>query len=325
MDIRFSLIIPLYRNELNLPSLLLAVADIQHALGPGFEAVFVVDGSPDACYNLLRQLLPQQSFPAQLILHSRNFGSFAAIRTGLKAARGQFMAVMAADLQEPPELAIKILQILQRDEADVVVGARDSRHDPFLSSLSSRCFWWLYKRLVMPELPEGGVDIFGCNDPVRKELVALEEAHSALIGQLYWLGFRRTSVSYQRRKRQIGRSAWTFRRKLNYLLDSVLAFSDLPFRLLLVAGAFGVTAAILLVPVLLLLKLCLHVSLPETSGTVLAILFAGSLNLLGLGIVGIAVWRAYVGSMRRPQAINMLQHEFGGHGTPIDKFEREQS
>lgn len=325
MTIRFSLIIPLYRNELNLPSLLAAVADIQHALGPGFEAVFVVDGSPDACYDLLRQLLPQQAFPTQLVLHSRNFGSFAAIRTGLKAARGQFMAAMAADLQEPPELAIEFMQILARDEADVVVGARDSRQDPFFSSLSSRCFWWFYKRLVIPELPDGGVDIFGCNDTVRRELVALEEVHSALIGQLYWLGFRRRTVLYQRRKRQIGRSAWTFRRKLNYLLDSVFAFSDLPFRLLLCVGAIGVTVALLLVPGLLLLRFGLHITLPGTATILLSMLFFGSLNILGLGIAGSCMWRAYTCAMRRPSAIRMRVHDFGGLNPPSEVCGRDQS
>jgi len=224
-------------------------------------------------------MLPQQPFPAQIILHSRNFGSFAAIRTGLKAPRGQFMAVMAADLQEAPELAIKILQILQRDEEDVVMGARDSRHDPFLSNLSSRCFWWLHKRLVMPELPEGGVDIFGCNDAVRRELVALEEAHSALIGQIYWLGFRGRTILYHRKKRETGQNAWTFRRKLAYLLDSLFAFSALPLRLLPGIGVTGVVVAVLLSLLTLILKLQSDFPVPDYAATVLAIMFFGSLNL----------------------------------------------
>jgi len=114
----FSLIIPVYRNEESLPSLIAAIADINQALDGKLEAVFVVDGSPDRSYALLRNALPNASFASQLLVLSRNFGAFAAIRCGLQAAGGRYFAVMAADLQEPPELAVEFFQRLERDEAD---------------------------------------------------------------------------------------------------------------------------------------------------------------------------------------------------------------
>src|SRR5205823_4374215 len=101
------------------------------------------------------------------------------------------------------------------------------RADP---SLSSRLFWTLYRRLVQRDMPEGGIDIFGCNRTFRDRLISLGESNSTLVGLVLWLGFRRKLVPYERRRREIGRSAWTFRKKLRYLSDSVFAFSDLPIR-----------------------------------------------------------------------------------------------
>lgn len=97
-----SLIIPIYKNEKNIPALLDRVRYIKSCSKIPFEIVYVVDGSPDLCYTLLLDEVKSLDYPAQLLAHSRNFGSFAAIRAGLKSARGSYFAVMAADLQEPP-------------------------------------------------------------------------------------------------------------------------------------------------------------------------------------------------------------------------------
>ena len=110
-----SLIVPVYKNEENIPDLVAALSELARAM-PGFEAVLVVDGSPDRSAELLTQMLPDAGFAAQLILLSRNFGSFAAIREGLRHARGRVFAVMAADLQEPPDLALAFFHRLLADE-----------------------------------------------------------------------------------------------------------------------------------------------------------------------------------------------------------------
>lgn len=155
-----SLVIPVYGNEASIGELLEAIAGLSRRLSQPLEAVFVVDGSPDRSYALLRDALPRMPFPAQLLVHSRNFGAFAAIRTGLAAARGEDVAVMAADLQDPIELIERFYDVLARDEADVIIGTRVARADPFLSRVASGVFWWLYRRLVLPQIPPGGVDVF---------------------------------------------------------------------------------------------------------------------------------------------------------------------
>jgi polyisoprenyl-phosphate glycosyltransferase len=309
----YSLIVPIYKNEANLPALLECVKDMSNTLSGKLEVVFVVDGSPDQSYNILKNELPRCSFPSQLLLHSRNYGSFAAVRTGMKAMRGQYMAMMAADLQEPPALAVELFQTLERDEADVVVGARDAREDPWTSRMSSQLFWWFYKKYVIPDLPDGGVDIFGCNQVFRNELLALEESHGSLIGLIYWLGFRRKTVLYKRRAREQGVSAWTWRKKLNYLMDSIFAFSDLPIRILIALGMLGLAVVFAFGVLVLVLKLTGSFATPGYAATIITILFFGSLNVIGIGIVGAYVWRTYGNTMGRPLAIQMKHHSFDGN------------
>ncbi|WP_313311920.1 glycosyltransferase family 2 protein [Pulveribacter sp.] len=300
---KFSVVIPVYRNEASIPRLLVALSSMGRQLDGRMEAVFVVDGSPDQSFALLRAALDGLEFPAQLLAHSRNFGSFPAIRTGLAAARGEYFGVMAADLQEPPELLIAFFQALELDECDVAIGTRTGRHDPYTSRLASALFWGLYRRLVVPEMPEGGVDVFGCNRIFRDQLLKLEESRSSLIALIFWLGFRRKLVSYERLERQEGKSSWTFRKKVDYMMDSVFAFTDLPIRLLIRIGVAGCVLSALLGVLVLIGNLSGRITVPGYAATMLTVLFFGMLNLLGLGLVGTYSWRGYENSKIRPLAV----------------------
>jgi glycosyltransferase involved in cell wall biosynthesis len=306
----YSLVIPVYRNEASLPELLDAVAGIAKSLDGPFEAVFVVDGSPDRSYSVLREKLPGVPFASQLLSLSRNFGSFAAIRSGLQAARGDYFAVMAADLQEPPELAVEFFRRLKNDETDIVVGTRDAREDPWASKAASALFWKTYRWLINPDIPAGGVDVFGCNRNFLDHLLALDEHHSSLVGLMFWLGFRRAVVPYSRRARVHGKSGWTLRRKITYMLDSVFAFSDLPVRMLLAIGVIGVAVAALFGLVVLIVRLLGSELVPGYAATIIAIMFFGGLNALGLGIIGAYVWRAFANTQRRPLAVVMRSESF---------------
>lgn len=306
-----SLIIPVYRNEASIPELLAELQGLHQALAGALEVVFVVDGSPDRCHELLRTLLPRTGLDATLVLLTRNFGAFAAVRMGLQQARGDTFAVMAADLQEPPELVLRMQAVLADGAVDVVVAERTLRHDPFWQRWQAALFWSLYRRYVVPEMPPGGVDIFACNRAFRDALLDLGESRSSLIAQIFWLGFRRAGVPYERQPRRHGQSAWTWRKKLAYLADSVFAFTDLPVRLLTRVGALGLLVAAVLGVVVLFGKLSGLIGVPGYAMTLIAILFFGALNLLSLGIVGTYAWRAYENTKQRPQAVALR----------IDRFE----
>lgn len=307
-----SLIIPVYKNAETIPALLEACVALDARLESTLEVVFVVDGSPDASYALLRDALPAAGFRSRLLSLSRNFGSFAAIREGLRSAGGQYFAVMAADLQEPPELVLEFFRVLATEPVDLVIGTRVGRADPLLSRLSSQAFWWLYRRVVNAEMPPGGVDVFGCNREFRDRLVQFAESNSSLVGLLFWLGYRRKSITYTRRRRHAGKSAWTLRKKLEYLFDSLFAFSDLPIRLLAFFGAFGLATSVVLSLVVFLARIAGWVDVPGYAATVLVVAFFAALNSFGLGVIGSYVWRTFENTKGRPLAVVMQSQMFEG-------------
>jgi glycosyltransferase involved in cell wall biosynthesis len=306
-----SLVIPVYRNAGTIGELIEAVEVIAASVEGGLEAVFVVDGSPDDSHARLLDALGGWHLPARVVAHSRNFGSFAAIRTGMGLARGTLIAVMAADLQEPPELVIEFLRRLASGEIDVVAGERASRDDR--GDAASKLYWRLYRRFVIRDIPADGVDVFACTAAVRDVVCSLESVHTSLVAQLFWVGFRRELVPYDRLPSP-GESGWTLRRKLRYLSDSVFAFTDLPVRILWTLGILGLTLAVLVALLVLVARLAGAITVPGYAPTILVLVFFASLNLLGLGIIGSYVWRAYETTKGRPGAIVRDVVELPGAG-----------
>ncbi|NIJ67758.1 glycosyltransferase family 2 protein [Xanthomonas sp. 60] len=304
-----SIVVPVYGNEGSIQQLIDALNSIRQRVDGEFEVVFVVDGSPDKSYARLRELLPTSGFNSQLLALSRNFGAFQAIRTGLEHAKGSVIAVMAADLQEPPELALKFLAALSGGQYDLAMGVREARADPGASKLASAMFWELYRRFVMPDIPKGGVDIFAVTRQTRDRLLLLKESNTSLLAQLFWIGGRRAFVPYERQRREHGKSAWTFKKKLRYLSDSVFAFTDLPVRALMALGSLSLIAAVGLSILILAAKFSGWVQVPGYAGTMVTILFFGALNSLGLGVVGAYAWRTFENTKARPLSIiQSLEH-----------------
>jgi glycosyltransferase involved in cell wall biosynthesis len=313
---RYSIVVPVYRNEATLATLVQRLRDFAVDVGTPVEVVFVVDGSPDGSLALLRRLLAEEdSFSSQLISLSRNFGSFSAIRTGLAVAEGDYVAVMAADLQEPISLVRDFFQALETGDYDIAVGTRASRSDPAAGARAASLFWWLYRHLVQREIPPGGVDVFACTREVAGRLVRLEESHTSLVGLLYWLGFRRVDVPYVRLPRPEGKSAWSFRRKVRYLLDSIYSFTDLPITLIIALGVLGVVVSTVSALVVFTAWAAGKIDVAGYTPLILAVFFMTSLILIALGIVGSYVWRSYENSKGRPDAVPMTHERFGGGGS----------
>ena len=309
---RYSVVVPVYRNEATLAALVERLEGLAAELDAPLEVVFVVDGSPDGSLVLLRRLLAEHgAFSSQLIALSRNFGSFSAIRAGLAAAEGEQVAVMAADLQEPVSLVREFFRRLDTGEVDVTVGARSSRADDRAGQTASRLFWWLYRHLVQPDIPAGGVDVFGCTRQVADELVRMDEAHTSLVGLLYWVGFRRAEVAYDRLPRPEGKSAWSFRRKVRYLLDSIYSFTDVPITLIIALGVVGVVVSTVSALVVLVAWVTDQIDVAGYTPLILAVFFMTSLIIIALGIVGSYVWRTYENSKGRPGAVAMSHERFG--------------
>lgn len=306
----YSVVIPVYKNYASLPQVIERLEWLQKELDGPLEAVFVVDGSPDESALLLRTLLPASTLQSQLICHSRNFGSFAAIRTGFLEARGAYIAAMAADLQEPVELVKTFFAELATGDWDVAIGTRVKRDDPWLSRTLSKAYWAMYRRWVQREMPVGGVDIFATTRQVAGNFGSLGESNSSLVGLLFWLGYRRLEVPYSRSEREHGKSAWTFGKKLGYLLDSIFSFTSLPITLILSVGLLGSLAAIVAAFVVFLSWAFGAIPVPGYAAQMLVLLFSTGSILFALGIVGTYVWRTFENTKGRPGSVTMLHETF---------------
>jgi polyisoprenyl-phosphate glycosyltransferase len=192
-----------------------------------------------------------------------------------------------------------------------VVGRREGRVDPGLSKLASSMYWSVYRKLIEPNIPKGGVDIFGCTAQVRDQLLALGESNTSLVAQLFWLGFTRREIGYQRLPRSGGgQSGWSFRARLRYMSNSIFAFTDFPIRLLIGTGVFGICSTIFAALLLIVLRVTGSISIQGYTPIMLSVLFVGALNLFAIGIVGAYVWRGYENTKQRPISIIRSERVF---------------
>jgi glycosyltransferase involved in cell wall biosynthesis len=314
-----SLVIPVYNNLESLPRLLRELEAFSERLPDDLEVVFVVDGATDGSDRYLREHLPTWRVASRLIELSRNFGSFPAIAGGLEQASGDVIAVMAADLQEPVDLILEFQRLLASQEADVVFGVRKRRGDPFWSRWLSEIFWRLYRRFVVSDMPQGGVDVFGCTRQVRDRLMELRESHTNLVALVLWVGFRRSFVPYDRQPRLEGRSQWTVGRKLRYAVDSVFSFTDLPIRALLFLGVAGTAFAVAAAVTVFVMWALGRIPVLGYTPLMLVITFFGGLTALGLGIVGQYLWLSLQNTRRRPNYIIKTSTAFSGQGRTMER------
>jgi dolichol-phosphate mannosyltransferase len=291
----FSVVVPVYQNAASLEDLHARLdtvaADFSEVV---WEFVFVDDGSTDDSSAKLQALLKRD--PRILVVRlSRNFGSQAAILAGLSRARGAAVAVIAADLQDPPELLRTLLPLWLHGNK-VVLAVRSRRDDPWTASLGATLFYRLFRRLALPQFPPGGFDCCLLDRQIVESLIALKGA-CFLPGEIVWLGFNPIYVTYDRGPRlaKYGRSMWTLGKRIRYALGALWTFSPAPLRLVQAIGwLLGVGGAAFLVRALLLSN--------GASGDLLvpAMTFLGGLQLLASGCLGDYVWSAQQRLRNRP-------------------------
>ncbi len=301
-----SLIIPIYNEQENLTDLFSVLSKVSQKLKNNLEVIFVVDGSPDQSYEMIKSALNTLPYSAQLLSHSRNFGAFTAARTGMEHAQGEYIAVMAADMQEPIELIESFFHILKKDETDIVFGKRIGRKDPPIRKFLAKVYWKFYRKFILPEIPEGGVDVFACNSNVKNTLLSIQEPNSSLIAQLFWIGFRRSFISYERQERRHGKSSWGMMKRLRYMLDSIFSYSDLPIMAVLWLGVIGCVITFIIGLVTIIGKLLGLIDVPGYTSLIIVILFFSSILLLTQGIIGCYLWRTFENTKKRP--LNIINH-----------------
>jgi glycosyltransferase involved in cell wall biosynthesis len=295
-----SVVVPVYFNSATLPELAERLEAVAERLRPHeLELVAVDDGSADDSFAVLQQLAAREPWIRALRL-SRNFGSNAAILAGLTYARGDAVVVLTADLQDPPELIPELVAAWE-EGSEVVLAARRTRDDPWLSGLLSSIFNRLFRRFVFRDFPRGGFDFLLVSRRVASTLVELGERNSYIFGQVMWIGYSRRVVEYDRGPRGEGRSRWTLGKKAKYFVDAFTAFSYLPIRAASLLGFLLALAGFGYAAVVVVLRLTGAISgAPGFTTLTVLILLAAGIQLIVLGLLGEYLWRVLEESRRRP-------------------------
>lgn len=294
-----SVVVPVYCNAGSLPSLherLSHVAEQQNDCS--FEFIFVDDGSFDDSYAVL-QSLAQRDARVRVVKLSRNFGSNTALMAGLSYARGDGVALIAADLQDPPELIDDMLQ-LWRSGTRVVLAARHQRDDPLLSRLPAALFNRAFRRFVFKDFPANGFDFVLLDRQVVDVLVACGEKNTHIFGLIMWAGFKRAVVYYDRAERQYGTSMWTFTKKIKYFIDAFSSFSYLPLRLASSLGFILAGLGLLYAVVVLMARLLAGIQVEGWASLMVVLLLTTGAQLVMLGVIGEYLWRNLEQTRHRP-------------------------
>ena len=297
-----SIVVPVYYNELNLPHLfprLLGLADANPQYE--FEYIFVDDGSGDNSFKVLAEMAKRDS-RVRVVKLSRNFGSNAAVLAGLHYVSGDCVATIAADLQDPPELITTMLRRWETGKK-VVLAAREARDDPLLNRLLSGAFYWLFRRFAIREMPANGCDFTLVDRKVADMLVQIGEKNPYLIGLILWLGFDRDVVYYKRQKRELGKSRWTFAKRVKYFIDALVSFTYVPMRLVSALGIVLALAGFMWAVVVVLNRILAGVPVQGWASLMTVVLVVSGVQLLTLGIFGEYLWRNFEETRKRPSFV----------------------
>lgn len=295
-----SVVVPIFNEEENLPELRRRMAAALDATGDAWELLLVNDGSRDGSARLIREFNAQDA-RIKLIDLSRNFGHQAALTAGIHHARGKCVVLSDGDLQDPPEV-IPEMVAKWREGFQVVLAERRSRADGGgARGWGFRLFYPLMRRVTdLPDTPNAG--IFGLMDRVVvDEFNKLPEHNRFIPGLRMWLGFKQTSVPYDRQERAGGAPKQSFRRLVIYALDGMISFSNKPLRAATWCGFVVSTVAFLLA----LFYFVTFFAFDKEAGSgfttiILCVLFLGGVQLISVGILGEYVGRIYEEVKRRP-------------------------
>lgn len=307
-----SIVTPVYHNAASLPDLLACfqrLADKNPA--DRFEFVFVDDGSRDNSFAVLESLAASEA-RVQVIKLSRNFGANPAVLAGLSYARGDAVAVIAADLQDPPELIHDMLS-LWRQGKKVVLAAREGRDDPGVTALLANTFYALFRRFAIKSMPRQGFDFFLIDRQVCGIVTQIQENNAYLMGLILWLGFDPAIVYYHRRERdpRYGRSMWTFVKKTKYFTDSFVAFSYAPVRFATLIGLALGFLGLLYAALIIVNRILFGIDAEGWSSLMVVLLVVSGAQMFMIGILGEYLWRTLDETRRRPRFIveRVIQHD----------------
>ncbi len=299
---KLSIVIPVYYNEENLLPLYEDIREkIIDKIDYEYEIVMVNDGSKDQSWNIMQELAKRDSH-IHIISLSRNFGSHAAILCGLSNSTGDCAVVKAADLQEPTELILQMVDSWKKGN-NVVLAVREGRQESKKQTFFANLYYALVRKCALPNMPKGGFDVYLLDRKVITVLQNLDEKNSALTGQILWSGFKTDIVYYTRLARTAGISRWTLKKKIRLVMDTLFSFSSLPITVVLGVGTFSIIVAIIWAIVVLIAKIAGYINVSGWTTLFIFNLFSFGIIMMTLGILGEYLWRTFDASRKRPPYI----------------------
>jgi dolichol-phosphate mannosyltransferase len=296
-----SILTAFLNEESNLPLFRTRVLAALRPLGVDYEIVLIDDHSTDGSRRLAQQWLATDPHVRYIRL-SRNCGSHAAYSAGLAHCAGDCAILLAADLQDPPEMIPELLARWEQGH-DVVWATRAARQgESWGTKLFAALYYRIMRRFALPDMPAKGADFLLMDRKVLDAYNTVVEKNTSLLAMILWLGFRQTSVAYTKQARHSGQSKWNLSKKLKLFIDSMVSFSYAPLRLASLAG-MGISFLGLLYTVVVLVNAVRGCPVEGWSSLMVVTLLLGGFQLLMLGVFGEYVWRAFDEARGRPRYI----------------------
>jgi polyisoprenyl-phosphate glycosyltransferase len=310
----FSIVVPIYFNEPNIPDTIPRLLALEEQLGGySLELVLVDDGSKDGSLAALREYQAKDPARIKVVKLTRNFGSMAAIQAGLTVATGDCVGMIAADLQDPPEIFLEMLAHWERG-TKAVFAVRADREESLGQKFFSNSYYALMRRFAVAGYPEGGFDFFLIDRQVVNEVNRIREKNTNLMTLIFWLGFQPVAIPYVRRARQKGVSRWTFEKKVKLFIDSFVAFSYAPIRVLSGVGFIVALSAFVYAGWVLYSWAFHHIPVKGYAPIVILLSFTAGIQMIMLGVLGEYLWRTLDESRRRPAFVIDEIYDGSGRG-----------
>jgi glycosyltransferase involved in cell wall biosynthesis len=309
---RISIICPFFNEQTMVQLFFQALLPVLASTDYQIEIICINDGSTDETLNLLQAQQKQSSnlkIQFKILDFSRNFGKEAALTAGIDYASGDAVIPMDTDLQDPPELILQMLEKWQQGFEIVLATRTDRSSDSWLKRSTARWFYKLHNKISKPALPEDTGDFRLLDRCAVEALKQFPENQRFMKGLFNWVGFKATQISYTRTPRIEGETKFSAWRLWTLALDGITSFSTVPLRVWTYLGLFISSSAFLYGNFIIIRTLILGIDLPGYASLIVAILFLGGLQLIGIGVLGEYIGRIYMETKHRPVYIIRKTYE----------------
>lgn len=298
---QLSLIVPCYNEQDNVEAFHDACRAAFDGRIASYELIFVNDGSRDDTWARLTALQERADVPIKLIDFSRNFGKEAAMYAGMQRAEGEFVTVIDADLQQPPEKVLEMVRFLEANpDFDAVAAYQDARREGRFTALCKKLFYHVIDAACDIPFKADASDFRTLRRGVVQAILSMGEYHRFSKGIFSWVGFRTHYLPYTVQPRHAGKTSWSFVKLCRYAVEGIVSFSTFPLRIATVTGALMAFMSLIYILIVVIKKLAYGIAVPGYATIVVLILFTGGLQMIMLGIIGQYIARIYIQSKQRP-------------------------